>query len=65
MNFWADYYIRQEQMTDRRQEAASYRLISRARSATRDRTTVFCQLMASAGRQLINWGRRLETEYGV
>lgn len=65
VNFWADYYIRHEQMMDRRQEAQNYRLVSRLRVATRDRTTVFCQMMALAGRRLINWGRRLEAQYGA
>ena len=65
MNFWADYYMRNEQMADRRQEATSYRLTNRARTVARDRTTIYCQMMALAGRRLINWGRQLETEYGA
>ena len=65
MNFWADYYMQNEQSKDRRREAAAYREISWARSARRDRTTRYCQMVASFGRRLVHWGRRLEAQYGA
>ena len=65
MNYWADYYMQYEQTKDRRREAAEYRLVSRTRSARRDRTTRYCQWMASVGHRLVHWGHRLETQYGA
>ena len=63
MSYWIDMYMRHEQMIDRRQEAASYRLVNPKYTATQEQSTIFEQLMASAGRQLITWGYRLEAHH--
>lgn len=65
MSPWMDYYMRHEQMIDRRQEAERYRVVRGARAAGPDRTTVYCQVLAAAGRRLTRWGRRLEAQYGA
>ena len=60
MNLWTDYYVRQEQMTDRRQEAATYRMTRPAHSFTAVRTTIISQTMTLAGRRLMTRGHRLD-----
>jgi hypothetical protein len=65
MSYWADLYMRHEQMIDRRQQAMQQRLIQQAKAATPRPSRGFAPLMASLGRRLTLWGNRLETQYGL
>ena len=65
MSYWADMYMRHEQMVDRRQQAACQRLVRQVKAAGSRPSRAYAPLMASLGRQLMLWGNRLETQYGL
>ena len=65
MSYWADMYMRHEQMIDRRQHAAQQRLIRQSRAVGPFAGRTYAPLMASLGRRLTLWGTRLETQYGL
>ena len=65
MSYWKDVYIRNEQLIDRRNDAAHRRLTGEIRANGVKWHPIYAQPMASIGRRLINWGRRLEAQYGT
>jgi hypothetical protein len=65
MSYWKDVHIRNEQLIDRRNDAAYRRLIGEIRASDAKRHRIYAQPMASIGRRLVNWGRRLEAQYGT
>ena len=64
MSYWKDVHIRNEQLIDRRKDAAHRRLIGEARANGTKRQPIYAQPMASIGHRLVAWGRRLEAQYG-
>jgi hypothetical protein len=65
MSYWKDVYLRNEQLIDRRQDAAHRRLIGEIRASHAEWHPIYAQPMASIGRRLVAWGRRLEAQYGT
>jgi len=65
MSYWKDVYMRNEQLIDRRNDAAHRRLIGEIRADDAKWHPIYAQPMASIGRRLVAWGRRLEARYGA
>ncbi len=63
MCYWKDVYMRQEQLHDWREYAALRRLAREAGQAESRSSRPYASYLASLGRLMVVWGRRLETQY--
>jgi hypothetical protein len=57
--------VRQEQVKDWLRDLERERLVRLALAGRDRRARFYCQVLASLGRQMVTWGRRLQERYGA